>query len=368
MNIGILGAGQLARMMIPPAMELGLELSFLEPGAGEGVRGWTDRFTQADWSELSVVERWAEDLSAITIEIEQVPADTLQHLEALGKVVAPSSKVLRLIQDKGLQKQWLLDQGFPTPRFVLVEDQAAVEQQFSAENWPQGAVQKVRVGGYDGRGVKVLTLGKKDFLAGKSLLEEKVSIKKELAVVVARSVNGEIQSYPTVEMVFDPVLNLVNQVQSPAEISAENLEYSQKLAQQIAQQLEVVGVLAVELFLDQQDQLWVNELAPRVHNSGHLTIEGSVTSQFANHLRSVAGLPLGGTQTKPSMMINLIGDSSGAAVLPSACQRAAVLATPEAHWHWYGKSIKPGRKVGHLTLTGDSLSVVQERTQKLLKG
>jgi 5-(carboxyamino)imidazole ribonucleotide synthase len=271
--------------------------------------------------------------------------------------------VLATIQDK-LQQRWFFrTRGLPVPRFVAVDRPTAED----AHRFCFPLVQKARRGGYDGRGVVVLRGPKDlaDLLPVPSVFEECVAIEKEIAVLVARSPSGETCSYPAVEMIFDPRLNLIEGLLFPGRLDEATAERARLLATRTVEALDGVGIFAVELFLDRDGSLWLNEVAPRPHNSGHATIEASVTCQFEQHVRAVTGMPLGDTSLiHPAAMVNLTGPEAGEGDLdlPGLAQ---ALSVPGARLHLYGKStVRPGRKMGHVTVLDENPLAALDRARE----
>lgn len=346
-KLGIVGGGQLGRMLIQAALDLSLHVEVLDPSPEAPCRPYAHRFAQGSLTDYDTVYAFGRDLDQLTVEIENVNVDALEALQREGKRVYPDPATLRMIQDKRLQKQFFAEHGFPTAPFRLTDDRAAVE---AAGMLP--AVQKLGKAGYDGRGVQILHSQAdltKAFDAP-SVLEELVPFEKELAVLVARNTQGDTATYPVVEMVFHPEHNLVEYLFAPAEISVSESLAAQDLARKLVQRLEYVGLLAVEMFLV-EGELLINEIAPRPHNSGHHTIKACMTSQYEQHLRAILGWPLGDPeQMVPAAMVNLLGAEGhqGPAVyqgLDLAMQLGGV------YPHVYGKAeTRPYRKMGHVTI------------------
>jgi 5-(carboxyamino)imidazole ribonucleotide synthase len=294
-----------------------------------------------------------------------VNTDALKALEAKGKRVYPQPSVIELIQDKRRQKQFYVESGIPTAPFTLVENSADVKVR--ATQFP--IVNKLGREGYDGRGVQILRSAadlSKAFDAP-GLLESLIEFDKEIAVIVARSSTGEIKTFPAVEMVFHPEQNLVEYLYSPAELNDQVIQKAERIARTVIQQLNMVGVLAVEMFVTKDGEVLVNEIAPRPHNSGHQTIEANVTSQYEQHLRAILGLPLGDTSiTRPSAMVNLLGEP-GHEGIAKYQGFSDVLALSGVHVHLYGKQrTKPFRKMGHVTIV-DTDSTELKRKVQLVK-
>ena len=365
LRIGVLGGGQLGRMMIQSAIDLDMRVEVMDPSNDAPCKSLTHRFVKGDFNDADAVYDFGKDLDVITIEIEHVSVEGLQRLEDSGVRVIPKPNHIALIQDKGLQKQFFADSDIPTADFILVEENG----DFSKMGFP--IVQKLRVGGYDGRGVQILKNATELLQRGFSeacVLEKAVDIDKELGVIVARNSSGETAVYPVTESVFDPNANLVSSLFAPAQIDDTTTQKAKDLALKVVEAMEFEGLMAVELFLDNDGNLFVNEVAPRTHNSGHHTIEANRTSQFSQHLRTVADLPLGDVSLlhNAAGMINLLGslDAAGAPVYERLSE---ALELPGIHPHLYGKSqVKPFRKMGHVTITGNNPEEVQKKVLKLL--
>ena len=363
LRLGVLGGGQLGRMMIQSAVDFDVRVEVMDPSADAPCRHLTPRFIQGDLQNAADVVAFGSDLDAITIEIEHVSVSGLRQLESQGVRVIPKPDHLAIIQDKGKQKAFFAENAILTSPFELIEGASDVQKM----GLP--IVQKMRKGGYDGKGVLVLKTEsdlEKAFDVP-CVLEHAVDIEKELSVIVARNGSGDIRCFPVVEAVFDPVANLVDYLIAPAVISPKQEKDAEALARRVAEAMNFEGLLAVELFLDRAGNLLVNELAPRTHNSGHHTIEANRTSQFEQHLRAVLDLPLGATDAlfPASAMVNLVG-SAQAHGIPAYAGLDAALDTPGVHPHLYGKStVKPFRKMGHVTITGSNHEEVAKRVMHI---
>lgn len=352
LRLGILGGGQLGRMMIQEAINYNVNVHVLDPDKNAPCRKLCDYFECGSLSDFETVYNFGKDLDMITIEIEKVNVDALEKLEDEGVLVYPQSRVIRLIQDKGLQKQFFKQNDIPTAAFQLISTkenlyETALELPF---------IQKLRKDGYDGKGVKRINT-REDIdkaFTEPSLVEELIDFEKEIAVIVARNDKGDIAAFPMVEMEFNETANLVEFLISPSTLPFEIHTRAEEIAKKIAEDLQIVGVLAVEMFLTKEGEILVNELAPRPHNSGHQTIEGNVTSQFAQHLRAIFNLPLGSTHAKSNaVMINLLGEEKyeGLAKYDGVEE---VLAVEGVYVHLYGKKYtKPFRKMGHVCIVND---------------
>nr|WP_299206878.1 5-(carboxyamino)imidazole ribonucleotide synthase [uncultured Brumimicrobium sp.] len=354
-KLGVLGGGQLGRMLIQSAMNYDVHVYVMDSSITAPCGRLAYEFVEGNILSFDDVVAFGKDKDVVTVEIEHVNVDALEELEKQGVKVFPQPHILRLIQDKGLQKNFYKENNIPTAPFHLIDDQSEIAQY--TDQLP--FVQKMRKGGYDGKGVMTIkTIADFDqSFNGPSLIEKKINFKKELSVLVARNEHGEIKTFPVVECEFSKTLNLVEFLFSPANISAAIEKSATELAEKVITDLGLVGLLAVELFLTQEDELLVNEVAPRTHNSGHHTVECNFTSQFEQHLRSILGLPLGDTGIKrPGVMVNLLGEEgyTGPAVYDGI---EKLMEMSEVYVHLYGKEeTKPNRKMGHVTITNDDLN------------
>ena len=367
-RLGILGGGQLGRMLIRETINLDVDVHVLDPDPDAPCRNICHSFTQGSFKDFDAVMAFGQEVDIITIEIEHVNVDALEKLEAQGKKVFPQPRVIRLIQDKGAQKEFYREHDIPTPDYRLVEAGRVGEH---TDFFP--AFQKLRKGGYDGKGVQSLRSADdldKAFTEP-SVLEKAVDLDKELSVIVSRNEKGEMATFPLVELEFNPKANLVEFLFSPASVSAAVEATSQRIAKDVAEKLGIVGLLAVELFLDKEGNVLVNEIAPRPHNSGHQSIEGNITSQFMQHLRAVMGLAPGDTSMLlPSVMVNLLGEEghTGEARYEGLEE---ILSWKGVNVHLYGKRFtKPFRKMGHVTIIAETLieaKNIAKKVQQTLK-
>lgn len=365
-RIGILGGGQLGLMLLQAAVDWNLDIHVLDPDAEAPCRKIAPHFTQGSLQDFDTVYNFGKELDVITIEIEKVNVEALEALEKEGKKIYPQPSVIRQIQDKRIQKQFYLEKQLPTAEFILTEDRNDVANYISF----LPAFHKLGKDGYDGRGVQRLAseddLDKAFDKPG--LLEKAVNFDKELAVIVARNANGDIETFPTVEMVFHPEHNLVEYLFAPADISEQVNERAQQIARSTAEAFQIVGLLAVELFLTPDGEVLINEVAPRPHNSGHHTIRANATSQYEQHWRAVLNLPLGSTHAYgPSAMVNLLGEEGyeGPAVYEGM---EKLLATPEVFPFLYWKATtKPFRKMGHITIMDADLAALKEKADFVKK-
>lgn len=351
-------------MLAQAASPWDLHLHMLDPTAGAPASHLCEHFVQGDFRNRDTVLAFAKDCDVVTIEIEQVNVDALEELEEQGKAVHPSPKALRIIQDKGAQKDFYTEHKIPTAAYTRYDSPADIDA--AALTFP--CVWKKCTEGYDGRGVKILkTASDLEILPeGKCLIEDAVDVDTEIAVIAARSPSGEVSTFDPVEMSFHPEANLVEFLAAPARIPEAVAEAARSLAEHTINAFDLCGLLAVEMFWDQQGRLLVNEVAPRPHNSGHHTIEACVTSQYQQHLRAILELPLGDTSLRqPGVMINVLGaEGFSGPVRYEGIEE--VLSTPGAYLHLYGKAeTRPFRKMGHLTVCADTLDPAIKTARKL---
>ena len=363
-TLGVLGGGQLGRMLIQSAINYNQDIHILDPDPNAPCKDIAQQFTVGSLKDFDAVYAFGKDCDLITVEIEAVNTDALQKLANEGKKVYPQPHLLALIQDKRKQKQFYLDHDIPTAEFILTENKAEVIA--NASFLP--AVNKLGKEGYDGRGVQVLRTDADLDLAfdAPGLLEKLIDFDKEIAVTVARNERGEVVAYPAVECAFHPTANLVEFLFAPAGISPEIEKKAQAIAKDLILKLDLVGILAVELFVTRTGEVLVNEIAPRPHNSGHHTIEANFTSQFEQHLRAVMNWPLGNTALRcPAAMINLLGEPGYEGVVQVEGLDEA-LAEKGVYIHLYGKKhTKPFRKMGHVTLLGEDIQEVKDKAQRI---
>ena len=364
-RLGMLGGGQLGRMFIQEALNYDVHVHCLDSDPEAPCSLIASSFTVASLNDYDAVLAFGQDKDVITVEIENVSTKALAELEKQGKKVFPQARVLEIIKDKGTQKEFYAKHNLPTAPFKLIANKAELISQ--SHEFP--FVLKLRTGGYDGKGVQIIR-SEKDLetaFDAPCIIETMIPFEKELSVIVARNESGETKVYPTVECEFNPDANLVEFLFSPAEISKETEQKAQEIALNVIDKLEMVGLLAVELFLTADGEILINEIAPRPHNSGHHTIECCYTSQFEQHLRSIVNAPLGNTDLiVPGVMINLLGaeGSDGKAkyeFLEEAMEMQGVAV------HLYGKEkTKSFRKMGHVTVYHPDLNYCKETGLKLL--
>lgn len=362
-KVGILGGGQLGKMLCLAAADWDLEIYVLDK-EGSPAQSYCKHFVVGDFNKYEDVLAFGRLVDVLTIEIEHVNVKALTVLEKEGVKVHPNSKALKLIKDKGLQKQFYQKHKLPTSEFQLFDKITDGISRSSREGVVKlPCVWKSRSGGYDGKGVSILKTVDdiKKLPQEPCLIEQLVEIDKEIAVIVARNEAGQVVAYPSVEMVFDPKANLLDYQLCPSVIPKNIERAAQNLAKQLIKKFKMCGLLAVELFLTKDGQLLINEVAPRPHNSGHHTIEATETSQFEQHLRAILNLPLGSTAIrKPSVLLNLVGAEgyTGEAVVDGF---ENALNTEGVHIHLYGKHItKPFRKMGHVTILNKNVEKAVE--------
>ncbi|MCS6985040.1 MAG: 5-(carboxyamino)imidazole ribonucleotide synthase [Leptospiraceae bacterium] len=365
-RLGILGGGQLGRMLIRYAMDLNIHPLVLDPDPSCAAHRFAYEFTTGSLLDFETVCRFGRTCDVLTFEIENVNSQALAELVDEGIAVYPQPNILEIIQDKGTQKLFLKKHHIPTAPFFLVKDrQEAIEK---IKDLPK--VVKLRRSGYDGRGVLKIRDEKEltQIFDAPCVVEDFVPVFREIAVLLARNRRGECAIYPPVEQVFHPTKNILQYLRSPAQLPQAWQQRALALAQKIAEKLKLVGLLAVEMFVTQNGDIYVNELSPRPHNSGHHTIEANETSQYEQLLRCLFHLPLGDTSPKSAaVMVNLLGEP-GYEGKPRYLGLEKALALKGVHVHLYGKAhTRPFRKMGHVTVTAPTLEEAEDIAQKILK-
>jgi 5-(carboxyamino)imidazole ribonucleotide synthase len=352
-KLGILGGGQLGKMMLYDTRKFDIQTYVMDPNPEAPSKIACNHFETGDLMDYDRVMEFGKQVDVLTFEIESVNVKALEDLEASGVKVYPSAATLKKIQNKSVQKEFYKANQIPTADFMTYPSLDALKKDVSEGKVNFPFVWKSSTGGYDGKGVSVIK-SKKNLEAlpnGECLAEELVDFKTEIAVIVARNVSGNIKTYPVVEMEFHPEANQVEYVLCPARIEPSIAEKARNLAQMVSNSFEHVGLLAIEMFLTQDDDIIVNEVAPRPHNSGHFSIEGSYTNQFEQHLRAILDLPLGETSSKTnSVMVNLVGDENHTGdVVYQGIQ--TIMDMPGVTPHIYGKKqTRPFRKMGHVNI------------------
>ena len=358
-KVGILGGGQLGKMMLSETRKFDVQTLILDPSAEAPAQFGAHQFFQGDLMDFQTVYDFGKKVNVLTIEIENVNIDALAQLEQEGLAVYPSAKTLQLIQNKGVQKDFYKNNQIPTSAYQRFENLELLVKAVEKNEISLPFVWKAAQFGYDGNGVKIIRkIDDLQFLPNQECIAEAlVPFKNELAVIVVRSSKGEVTTYPVVEMEFHPEANQVEYVICPARIEPAIAENARKIALHLSEKMGHVGVLAVEMFQTFDDEILVNEVAPRPHNSGHYSIEGSFTSQFENHIRAILGLPLGNTDSKlPAVMVNLVGAEgfSGNVVYENIDK---ILTMKGVTPHIYGKrQTRPFRKMGHVTIVNENMT------------
>ena len=359
-KLGVLGGGQLGRMLIQEAINYNLQVEVIDPDENAPCKDIAHKFTHGKLTDYETILAFGREHELLTIEIENVNTDALRQLEKEGIKVYPQPEIIALIKNKVDQKSFYREHNIPTSPFTIVKNRQDVAN--SGMSFP--FVNKLATEGYDGRGVQVIRSAE-DFdkaFDAPGLVEEFVDFDREISVIVARNAQGEIKTFPTVELEFHPEANLVEFLHTPAKIDDEIDAKAKLIAIDLIQKLEMIGLLAVEMFVTKSGEVLVNEVAPRTHNSGHHTIESCTTSQFNQHLRSILGLPLGNTSlVKSATMVNLLGEEghSGPAEYEGLEE---VLELKGVYVHLYGKALtKPFRKMGHVTITGGNRKRLLEK-------
>ena len=372
-TLGILGGGQLGKMLLTETRKFDITTKVLDPSADAPCRIACNTFVQGSLTDFDTVYRFGKEVDVLTIEIENVNVDALKKLQSEGVKVYPTPQTIELIQHKATQKQFYTTHNIPTAPFHRFESLTNLQQAVTNEQITLPFVWKSARFGYDGNGVKIVRqLPDLSLLPeGECIAENLVPFAKELAVIVARNVSGEATTYPVVEMEFHPEANQVEYVLCPARISEEIAQKARAIAVQVAQAFQVVGLLAVELFLTAEGEVLVNEVAPRPHNSGHYSIEAAYTNQFEQHLRAILDLPLGNTDSKVAgVMVNLVGAEGyqGDVIYENIEQ---ILAMEGVTPHIYGKrQTRPFRKMGHVTIVNKDIEkarVIAEKVKQTIK-
>jgi 5-(carboxyamino)imidazole ribonucleotide synthase len=372
-KLGILGGGQLGKMLLSETRKFDIQTYILDPSSEAPSQFGATKFFRGNLMDFETVYQFGKLVNLLTIEIENVNLDALDQLEKEGLPIYPSPKTLRLIQNKGRQKDFYVENDIPTSKHLRFVDLNDLKKSLEENKLEFPFVWKCAQFGYDGNGVKVArsTLDLIDLPDVECIAEEMVAFKNELAVIVVRSNSGEIKTYPVVEMEFHPEANQVEYVICPARIAKEVAEKAQKIALKVSEHFNHVGLLAVEMFQTEDDKILVNEVAPRPHNSGHYSIEASYTSQFENHIRAILDLPLGNTDSKVAgIMVNLVGEEgyTGQVIYENIDKIMAIAGvTP----HIYGKrETRPFRKMGHVTIVNEDVKkarAIAEEVKKMIR-
>jgi 5-(carboxyamino)imidazole ribonucleotide synthase len=367
-TIGILGGGQLGKMLLTTTRQWDIQTKVMDPSFEAPARLACNRFVQGDLMDYEAVVAFGKDIDILTIEIENVNADALAHLEKQGVRVYPQAQVLKIIQNKCHQKEFYKKNNIPTASFQLFSSKEELKDAVVRGFVSFPFVWKSESMGYDGYGVKIVRSNHdlEQVNEGGCIAEDLVNIDKELGIIVCRSPKREIQCYPCVEMEFHPEANQVEYVLSPARISKAIAKKAEEVALSVSRAFQHVGLLAVELFLTKEGEIWVNEVAPRPHNSGHYSIEASYTSQFEQHTRAILNLPLGNTENKlTGVMVNLVGKKgyTGAVHYKNL---EHILAIEGVNPHIYGKKeTRPFRKMGHITIVNKDLDIARKIAEEV---
>ncbi|QLF49902.1 5-(carboxyamino)imidazole ribonucleotide synthase [Capnocytophaga sp. oral taxon 902] len=367
-TLGILGGGQLGKMLLTETRKFDITSKVLDPSPDAPCRIACNTFVQGNLTDFNTVYNFGKDVEVLTIEIENVNVEALEKLQTEGVKVYPSPQTIKNIQNKASQKQFYASHGIPTAPFQVFQNTESLKKAIDEQQLTLPFVWKSARFGYDGNGVKIVRqLTDLNFLPNDQCIAESlVPFKKELAVIVARNAKGQVRTYPVVEMEFHPEANQVEYVLCPARIEEAVAQKARTIAIQVAQAFEVVGLLAVELFQTKNDEILVNEVAPRPHNSGHYSIEAAYTNQFEQHLRAILNLPLGSTESKVAgVMVNLVGAEGyqGKVVYENIEQ---IMAMEGVTPHIYGKKeTRPFRKMGHVTIVNPNINEARQIAEQV---
>ena len=369
-TLGILGGGQLGKMMLYETRKFDITTHVLDPSSEAPCHIACDYFEQGNLMDFETVYNFGKKVDVLTFEIEGVNIEALEKLETEGVKVYPSAKTLRNIQDKGVQKQFYKTHRIPTSPFVVFQNKNKLNEALIRKELHYPFVWKSCTGGYDGKGVSIIR-DAEDLIPladGSCIAEKLIPFKNELAVIVARNPSGEVRTYPVVEMEFHPEANQVEYVICPARIDDAVAQKARAVAKEVSEAFEHVGLLAVEMFQTADDEILVNEVAPRPHNSGHYSIEASYTNQFEQHIRAILNLPLGNTDSKVSgIMVNLVG-AEGHEGNVHYQNMEQIMAMDGVTPHVYGKKqTRPFRKMGHVTVVNEDISEARKIAEAVKK-
>lgn len=367
-KLGIIAGGQLGKMLALAASNWDIKTYILDPNADCPASSICTFLKIGNYNDYQTVYDFGKQVDMLTFDIENVNIDALLQLKKEGKRIHPEPEILKIIQDKGLQKDFYKNQNIPTSPYSLYDSKEEIFKAIEQNKIQLPFVQKLRKTGYDGKGVLVVknTNNFSRIMEGPSLIEQLVKIKKEISVIVARNKVGEIKCFPAVEMEFNGDANLVERLICPATISEDLNKEAQQTAEKIIAKFQMTGLLAVEFFIDENDKLIVNEIAPRTHNSGHHSIESCITSQYEQQLRAILGFSIGSTEIKvPSVMINLLGEKNNEGSVKyeglTECMKIQGVKI-----HIYGKKeTKPFRKMGHVTILDKSIESAKEKADRV---
>ncbi|MFZ1705798.1 MAG: 5-(carboxyamino)imidazole ribonucleotide synthase [Saprospiraceae bacterium] len=369
-RIGILGGGQLGKMLYQAGSTKHLSMFIMENDDTCPAHIVCPNFTRGSITNFDEVVAFGKNMDVVTIEIENVNVEALEYLQANGVEVYPQPSVIKVIKDKGLQKMFYEGYKIPTAKYQLFENAEEIKQSIRDKTWSIPFVQKMRKDGYDGKGVQIIRSESEveNLYDQPSIVEQKIDVLAEISVIVARAKDGKIVAFPGVQMEFHPTANLVEYLFSPPDIPIEIQKETVEIALKVADKLGIVGLLAVEMFITKENEILVNEVAPRPHNSGHHTIEANYTSQYEQHLRCILGMPLGSTNAHHvAAMINLLGED-GYVGDTKYEGLEAILKEEGVYSHLYGKkTTKPFRKMGHITVIGKELNDVKKLAKDIYK-
>ena len=367
-TLGILGGGQLGKMVLDVSNRWGLKVFVLDSNIECPSSKLCSKFFVGDLMDYDSVVQFGENVDLITIEIENVNVDALKFLESKGKKVFPQPRVIEIIQDKSKQKEFYINNGIPTSSFRSCNGIEELKDLISKGEISYPFIWKASKMGYDGYGVNKIfdNKGLENLSDCHCIVEELISIKKELSVMVALRESGEILNYPVVEMEFNKDSNQVEYILSPAQISQELKIKAEKLANNIAEKFKICGIIAVEMFLTNEDEILINEVAPRPHNSYHFSIEGSYTSQFEQFLRAILDLPLGSTKIlQNSVMVNLVGEENSKGIVEYK-NFDQIIGIEGVNPHIYGKfETRPNRKMGHITIINEDIDLAKRIAKEI---
>ena len=366
--LGILGGGQLGKMILDVSNRWGLKVFVLDSNIECPSSKLCSKFFVGDLMDYDSVVQFGENVDLITIEIENVNVDALKFLESKGKKVFPQPRVIEIIQDKSKQKEFYINNGIPTSSFRSCNGIEELKDLISKGEISYPFIWKASKMGYDGYGVNKIfdNKGLENLSDCHCIVEELISIKKELSVMVALRESGEILNYPVVEMEFNKDSNQVEYILSPAQINQELKIKAENLARNIAEKFKIYGIIAVEMFLTNQDEILINEVAPRPHNSYHFSIEGSYTSQFEQFLRAILDLPLGSTKIlQNSVMLNLVGEENSKGIVEYK-NFDQIIGIEGVNPHIYGKfETRPNRKMGHITIINEDIDLAKRIAKEI---
>lgn len=366
LKMGVIAGGQLGKMLIQEASTWDIITYTLDPDEECSARSVTSVYVKGDFRDFDDVYNFGKQVDILTYELENINIEALQKLKSEGLTILPDPDTLALIQDKGLQKEFYLKHGLLTSPFACYENEKQILEAIKDGELSYPFVQKLRKGGYDGQGVSLIRSSEDSLLSGASMCEQMVDIEKEIAVIAARNHIGEVRCFPAVEMTFNETTNLVEDLFCPANLTPEQFKVAEETAIKVINSFDMVGLLAVEFFIDKEGQVIINEVAPRPHNSGHHTIDAIVTSQLKQLLRAILGLPLGSTEIlQNSVMLNLLGEPGfeGPVYYEGFTE---CMAMEGVKIHLYGKKqTRPFRKMGHVTILSESLEDAMRKAEQV---